>query len=338
MRYIPFFLLALVSVFGTSCSNEIDINAPYKETMVVFGLLNKDETTHYVRINKAFLGEGDALQFAAIADSINYAQGVIDAKVDEVVNGNVTRTFTLEPVTDIAKDNGIFSNPYQVIYKFETSSGQGLNLDADYKLRVKNNATSYEISSETNLVGQVILSSPGINLPAISLFPQAPTTVKFKSAKNGKLYEVFVYFKYREYNINTPQDITEKSVLINLGRTSIDNTNAGKEITSSVANSVIYQTIANNISESTSTNPMVRLADSLRFEINAASEPLETYLNINQPSNSLAQERPVYGNIENGVGLFSSRATLKRSFYLNDASVDSLKNNFATNKLGFLPR
>lgn len=338
MRYIPFFLLALVSVFGTSCSNEIDINAPYKETMVVFGLLNKDETTHYVRINKAFLGEGDALQFAAIADSINYAPGVIDAKVDEVVNGNVTRTFTLEPVTDIAKDNGIFSNPYQVIYKFETSSGQGLNLDADYKLRVKNNATSYEISSETNLVGQVILSSPGINLPAISLFPQAPTTVKFKSAKNGKLYEVFVYFKYREYNINTPQDIVEKSVLINLGRTSIDNTNAGKEITSSVANSIIYQTIANNISESTSTNPMVRLADSLRFEINAASEPLETYLNINQPSNTLAQERPVYGNIENGVGLFSSRATLKRSFYLNDASVDSLKNNFATNKLGFLPR
>jgi hypothetical protein len=338
MRYLPFLLLAIVSVFGSSCSNEIDINAPYKETMVVFGLLNKDESTHYIRINKAFLGEGDALQFATFADSINYAPGIIDAKIEEVLNGNVTRTFTLEAVTDIAKDPGIFSNPYQVVYKFETPVGQGLNGDADYKLKVKNNSTSYEITSESNLVGQVILSSPGINLPAISLYPQAPTTIKFKSGKNGKLFEVFIYFKYREYNINTPQDIVEKSVLINLGRTSIDNTSFVKDLTSSIANSVIYQTLANNISESTSTNPMVRLADSLRIEINSASEPLETYLNINQPSNTLAQERPVYGNIDNGIGLFSSRGTLYRSFYINDASVDSLKNNFVTNKLGFLPR
>jgi hypothetical protein len=306
--------------------------------MVVFGLLDKNETTHYIRINKAFLGEGDALQFATVADSINYAPGILDIKIEEILNGNVTRTFTLEPVTDIAKAAGIFSNPYQVVYKFETPSGQSLNANADYKLKVKNTSTNNEISSETNIVGQVILSSPGINLPAISLYPQAPTTVKYRSGENGKLFEVFIYFKYREYNINTPQDIVEKSVLINLGRESIDNTGAGKELTASIANSIIYQTLANNISQSTSTNPMVRLADSLRIEIYSASEPLETYLNINQPSNTLAQERPVYGNIENGVGLFSSRTSLQRSFYINDASVDSLKNNFATVNLGFLPR
>lgn len=338
MRNILFLLLAFVTVFGTSCSNEIDIVAPYKETMVVFGLLNKDESVHYIRVSKAFLGKGDALEFAAIGDSINYAPGTIDVKVDEMINGTVTRTFTLVAVTDIPKDPGIFANPDQVIYKFETPLGQGLNKDATYKLRAKNNATSYEISSETSIVGPLTLSIPSINLPQITLYPQAPTTVKWKTAANGKLYEVFIYFKYREYNLNTPNDIVAKTVEINLGRTSTDNTLSGKELTNSVANAIIYQTLANTISEATSTNPMIRLADSLRIEINVASEQLETYLNINQPSNSLAQERPVYGNIENGVGLFSSRGSFKRSFYINDASVDSLKNNFATNKLGFQSR
>jgi len=304
----------------------------------VFGLLNKDESVHYIRVSKAFLGKGNALEFAAVTDSTNYAPGVLDVKVDEMLNGNVTRTFTLEAVTDISKDPGIFANPDQVIYKFETTPGQGINKDAIYKLRAKNTNTGYEISSETPIVGPLTLSLPSINLPQITLYPQAPTTVKWRTAGNGKLYEVFIFFKYREYNVNTPNDIVGKSVEINLGRTSTDNTVAGRELINSVANATIYQTLANNISEATATNQMIRLADSLRIEIYIASEQLETYLNINQPSNSLAQERPVFGNIENGVGLFSSRGAFKIGYYINDASVDSLKNNFATNKLGFQSR
>jgi len=338
MRNVVFLLLAFVTVFSSSCSNELDIVAPYKETMVVFGLLNKDESVHYIRVSKAFLGKGNALEFAAVTDSTNYAPGVLDVKVDEMLNGNVTRTFTLEAVTDISKDPGIFANPDQVIYKFETTPGQGINKDAIYKLRAKNTNTGYEISSETPIVGPLTLSLPSINLPQITLYPQAPTTVKWRTAGNGKLYEVFIFFKYREYNVNTPNDIVGKSVEINLGRTSTDNTVAGRELINSVANATIYQTLANNISEATATNQMIRLADSLRIEIYIASEQLETYLNINQPSNSLAQERPVFGNIENGVGLFSSRGAFKIGYYINDASVDSLKNNFATNKLGFQSR
>lgn len=338
MRNVVFLLLAFVTVFSSSCSNELDIVAPYEETMVVFGLLNKDESVHYIRVSKAFLGKGNALEFAAVTDSTNYAPGVLDVKVDEMLNGNVTRTFTLEAVTDISKDPGIFANPDQVIYKFETTPGQGINKDAIYKLRAKNTNTGYEISSETPIVGPLTLSLPSINLPQITLYPQAPTTIKWKTAGNGKLYEVFIFFKYREYNVNTPNDIVAKSVEINLGRTPTDNTDAGRELINSVANATIYQTLANNISEATATNQMIRLADSLRIEIYIASEQLETYLNINQPSNSLAQERPVFGNIENGVGLFSSRGAFKIGYYINDASVDSLKNNFATNKLGFQSR
>jgi hypothetical protein len=338
MRNLLIILLAFVMIFSSSCENEVDINAPWKETLVVFGLLNKDESTHYIRISKAFLGEGDALQFATVYDSLYLEPNTLDVTIEEIINDQVTRTFTLEADTTIAKEPGIFSNPSQVLYKFNTPSGQGLNPSAEYNLKVRNNQSGNEISSSTDMVGSIILSQPGAFLTEIGMFPQATTSVKIKSALNGKLYEIFIYFKYREYYLNNPGDIVEKQVEINLGRISRENTNSGEEFTNTIANQVIYQTIANTLSKSTSTNQVVRFADSLRFVVNVGSVDLETYLSINQPSNTLAQERPSYTNIENGIGLFSSRTSFTRGYYLNDATVDSLRNNFITEDFNFQSR
>ncbi|MEX1187753.1 MAG: DUF4249 family protein [Bacteroidia bacterium] len=338
MRNLLIILVAFVMIFQSSCSNEVDINAPWEEVLVVFGLLNKDESTHYVRISKAYLGEGDALQFATVYDSLYLSPNALDVTIDEVLGGQITRTFTLEADTTIAKEPGIFSNPSQVLYKFQTPQGQGLNPAGEYKLRVKNNQSGNEVSSETNMVGSIILSQPGAFLTEIGMFPQATTNVKIKSALNGKLYEIFIYFKYREYFENNPSDVVEKQIEINLGRISRENGNSGEEFTNTVVNQVIYQTLANNMSTYTATNPVVRLADSLKFVVNVGSESLETYLSVNQPSNTLAQERPVFSNIENGIGLFSSRTSFTRAYYLNDATVDSLRNNFVTENLNFQSR
>ena len=39
------------------------------------------------------------------------------------------------------------------------------------------------------------------------------------------------------------------------------------------------------------------------------SDDLKTYINVNKPFSGIVQERPVFSNINNGVGLFSSRFT-----------------------------
>ena len=36
---------------------------------------------------------------------------------------------------------------------------------------------------------------------------------------------------------------------------------------------------------------------------------LETYINVNQPITGIVQERPPFSNINNGIGIFSSRYT-----------------------------
>lgn len=338
MRNLIVILLSFVLLFSSSCSNEIDINAPWEEVLVVFGLLNKDETTHYVRVSKAFLGEGDALQFASVYDSLYVSPEALEITIEEELNNQITRTFTLEADTSIAKEPGIFSIPSQVIYKFSTPASDKLNPDAKYYLKVKNVLSGNEVSSETNLVKSIILSQPGNFLTEIGLFPRAATNMKVKTAENGKLYELLIYFKYREYNPNSPGDTLEKEVEINLGRVSRDNSNSGEEFNTNIENEVIYQTIGNNLSSVNADNPLVRFADSLKFVVNVANEELETYLSVNQPSNTLAQERPTFSNIENGIGIFASRNSFVRTLYINDASVDSLRNNELTSDLNFQDR
>ena len=49
-----------------SCETDFDVNAAWKETTVVFGLLDAGKELQQVKIGRAFLGEMDALQMAQI--------------------------------------------------------------------------------------------------------------------------------------------------------------------------------------------------------------------------------------------------------------------------------
>ena len=47
----------------------------------------------------------------------------------------------------------------------------------------------------------------------------------------------------------------------------------------------------------------------LRYSV--GSEDLYTYMSVNEPFEGIVQERPVFSNINNGVGLFSSRFNIQ---------------------------
>src|SRR5215203_7429778 len=87
-NYILIFFLALM--LG-SCSTDIETNAPWKETMVVYGFLNPNDAVQYIRISKAYLGEGNALIMAQEADSLYYGD-ILDVKLERFLNGNLLET------------------------------------------------------------------------------------------------------------------------------------------------------------------------------------------------------------------------------------------------------
>jgi rRNA maturation RNase YbeY len=61
-----FFLVLIVTFF--SCKNELKINAPYKEIPSIYAVLNPQETIQIIRVNKVFLGDGDANQIFPMDD------------------------------------------------------------------------------------------------------------------------------------------------------------------------------------------------------------------------------------------------------------------------------
>ncbi len=50
----------------SACSTKLDVTGNYKETMVVYGLLDQSQPKQYIKVNKAFLGEGNAFSYAQV--------------------------------------------------------------------------------------------------------------------------------------------------------------------------------------------------------------------------------------------------------------------------------
>jgi len=68
------FLLLFLLLILSACNDDFPINSEWKDITIVYGLLNASDTVQYIKINKAFLGEGDVYAMAREADSIQYSQ------------------------------------------------------------------------------------------------------------------------------------------------------------------------------------------------------------------------------------------------------------------------
>lgn len=337
MKFYRFLLGALAGILlFSSCENEVDVNADWKDVPVVFGLLNVDSLNQYIRVSRVFLGEGDALQYAQIPDSLYYNPEDIEVKVTEIINGNETRFWILNDTTGIAKDtNGIFAAPEQIVYYFKVNPNQKLNKEAQYDLRILNRKTGNVLLGSTLLVEKVSLKTPSNFAQQVNILPRQNSTVAWITSRNGKIYEVLINFIYREYSPDAPANLVRKVVPINLGRVIANDDLGGEELSTELNNLSVYQILAASIPASTLENPKIRLADSLEYIINVGDDDLYTYINVNQPSNTVAQERPQFNNVSNGLGLFASRNAFARKIILGQATTDSLRNNPLTIPLNF---
>jgi len=93
----------------------------------------------------------------------------------------------------------------------------------------------------------------------------------------------------------------------------------------------------NNLKANIPVNPNVtREDDTCTITIWAAGDEFVKYNSINAPSLSIIEEHPIYTNITNGLGLFSSRFYYTYSrVLLYRAAVDSLKYSPITSDLNF---
>lgn len=326
---LPFrFAIVLLSLpFMISCNKDLNVNADWKDITVVYGLLDQHTDTTFVKITKAFLGPGDAMQFAQIPDS-SYYPDKLEVLLEEYDGNNLRDSFSLDTITIHNKEAGdsIFFYPDQLMY-YTTAP---LNQDYIYRLKIKNRRTGKEITAETGLVHNFSIDRPQI----IASFPPGQTfEVKWEPAKNGKRYQLVIRFLYYESLKTDPQNLVLKSVDWTVFNNIKSTENQILPFDYYFPGDAFYAVIGSRIP----VNPDVtRSAYRALFLFSVAADDMATYMDVTEPSLSLIQEKPSFTNITNGIGLFSSRfVKATDSLALSSITLNELKVNSHTKDLGF---
>jgi len=329
------FLLAFIVVaFATSCKNDVDINDEYKEISVVYGLLDMSETQHFVKLTKAFQTQGNVYIAAKEIDNSQYNPSDIKMFI-EVYNDNGTfiKDINLDTVMITNKDTGDFYAPDQIVYA--TAKGEKLSPNYEYHLKVKNLVTGNIVEANTRLVKDFSIVKPISLIKSIDFSSSYPKTVEWHSAENGKLYQLTVRYFYTD--VLSDGTMIPHSVDWVMPSIKSDKTDGTEKLHVQYNGYAFYDMLAANLELPEA--GMKRYSDSVQYVITVAHEDFSIYLDVNEPSTSIVQERPAFSNISNGIGLFSSRFNNYRPFIgLTQKSLDSLYNGSKTYMLGFEDR
>lgn len=337
MKKILFTILLSSFIYG--CSTDFDINAGWEDITVVYCLLNQNDSVHYVKINKAFLGNGNALTMAANADSCTYGNN-LEVTMEEWINNaqtqvwtNTTIIKTLDTTTIYNKEPGIFYYPNQVVYKFNAFLDT-LDQNALYKLNIKNKKSGKLIYSQTPLVHTFSIVKPASGPTATAVFHSTnPYQVKWYSGVNGKLYQVLIRFNYWEKDINTG-DSTKLSVDWILGLFNSVGIQGNEEMTTSYSGDAFFRYLSDQIPNKPDVIRHLAVPN-VDFIFTVAADEFYTYMEVNEPTSGIVQEKPEYTNISNGIGIFSARYEIDVKLPMNPTSIDSLFNGQYTKYLNF---
>lgn len=314
--YPLFYLLSLLFSI-TSCKEDVNLIGDFKETAIVYGLLDQSETTHLIKINRAFIGPGNALEIAKIPDSSYFSS--VDATIYEYIGENKTKSWLLKDTTVNNKsENGIFYAPTEKLYYFSGA----LNPDATYKLEIilyKGTSKEFTVSGETKLVsgitsGQNSFSSSFDFINSDGALKSSNVSVS--NPGNAAIINASLKIFFSEYQDNVLLNNIEYTW--NTGESQISN---GNSFSTPLSGQLFYEIIRDNVTKNPSINK--RKLDSLNIILTGGSTEFNDYINANKPSSSLAQSKPNYTNLKatngkNAVGLFSSRytKTISLKFYI----------------------
>lgn len=329
MKKIKFLFLPLLLcvLLFNSCSTDVDLYADYKDIPVVYGLLDSSVDTNFIKINKAFLGPGNALEIALIADSCNYP-GKLDAKLIEYratsagTNYQQIAEFELDTLTVHNKEYGIFYAPEQKVYYTTHKIKKN---DSQYKYRYELQAVCGDstISATTDIVGgsSFFLPQAALNFSSTANIG----TVEWSKCPNASVYEVV--FKFHFIEVNATNDSVERVMTWALGsHAEYELTNENGTYSVPFKASLFFYNLATMLGADTLNNNVERLIYEPSLEVNVAAggDELYNFITVNGPSSSIVQNLPEYTNVSGGYGVLSSRYNLSKRMRLSGNTIPEL--------------
>ncbi len=335
-KLIAFITVALVGWMTTSCDDDIDINAPYEDIAVVYCLLDPDSSKQYIRINKLYQSEGNAVEDAKNRSLHEYGDELVGRLIELDASGNEIQSFLLqsEEITD--KDSGLFYYPEQKIYSVEGD----LNEESVYRLAFTK-PNGEEVSGQTALLRKGRSSLSGIQVRGwllngipMMLAKEVNEKLSFEivSPVNGKSFEASFEFRYtEEYADNTSKEFRVNIPVASDDFSDVRESESEESKVTIVYNAIrFYERIAREVAPIDGTeNPAilrrVPSADSSTIvKLSFADNELDIYIEVASPSTSLLEDKPPYTNVTNGIGIIASRTNDRSVFGLSSNSYEEL--------------
>lgn len=322
--------LTLLAALSAGCDDRIDLTAEYEDITVSYGMMNKSDSIHYFKIYRGFITDENAYTEASNWDNIYYPVDSLEVRM-EVRNGNgaLVRSVVLDTTTAIAKKQGYFAAPKQLLYCYKDSL---LDEDNIYRLVIKRVNSGKEIYAETTVVGDFSFRYPMQNW---NMTLETYTPIKFKAAANASIYDLYLTFYYIEMNKKSGE-VAHKSITKKLNSVFI-RSSATEEVSYTGFTPISFYTI---VAQSIVPNEdVVRYIDGfscIRLTAWAANEIFANYYDISNPTSSIVQSRGSYSNFvtsgkNDAYGFLASRNSCSRTFIWS-SSIDHNEDTLVSGK------
>jgi hypothetical protein len=342
-----FWTLTLIVGLFSSCETDFELNAPYKTIPVVYGLLDQSLDTQFVKINKSYLANENNANFTTINDCTQFEY--IVAVLEEYSQNNVfLGSDTLKEMMVGNLQPGIFYEDSQKIYFLETPSNSFVD-EYTYKLNVNVPDKNLNFSAQTDLVNGTglifdFLSKITLQLNGFRCADNDLATtdeyfdprLDWKTTLNGKRYELVLRFAYVEHFFNG--DTIQKFIDWDLGDQTSVNIDGGENMFKVISGSSFFEMVQGRLSSYDFEDQVEKRtfnSKAIEFILTAGNEDLNTYMQINEPVTSIVTERPIFTNVENGIGLFGSKFSRSLKSFMSNGTILELCRGQITSEFKF---
>jgi hypothetical protein len=325
MKWI--FGLLILSILFSSCDNELVVTDEWKDIPVVWGLLNKSDTAHYIRVEKAFLDPTtSALDIARIPDSLYYDNATVSLK-----RVNTGQVFMLQRVDGIAegypREPGIFAESPNYLYKIKANV-INLVIGEKYEFILDKGDGSTPVTAQTIILPRPELRNPPVG-SLLAFRRNNSYTFTWNAIPDAGIFDLKLRFYYKETILDSGIVNAPKSFEWDIATNIPDN-----EYT--LSNGIeFFNTVKANVPAKLGA---IRNFDSVEIIIWAGGVELANFIKLAKANTGITstQDIPVYTNLSEGLGIFSSRnVSYNPGFQLAPQTLDSLKAGSVTKTLNF---
>lgn len=301
-------LIVISSIlFLTACEVEFSPNAEWKNVPVVYCLLDQDDDTTWVRVQRCYLTEGNIYNYGLNSDSVNYPQGAITVSLLAWENGVLKDSMAFEYTTR-DRDTGHFASANQPLYFCRTKNR--LKENYSYVLSVRNAADNslLAVSDPVSLIKQT--SSSLIAEPSITVVNGTDTIgylgfytsmgsgnstlycyIRWYAMENARLYQPILRFYYESQGTTKYVDLHAPS---------------SKGTDSYYSRDLFLDQLKHYFGDDTTRKRYIPRMD---LYLTSCSEELNAYLSTGPSGSGASEMAEGFSNINGGVGIFASRRT-----------------------------